>query len=182
MKNAKLLEAPEYINNAGLVLLAPWFPMLFARLGFLNSERKDFKDLELRIRAIFILQRLATDEDKEYKEPELAFSRILVECPFYEPLPANIELTDNELLTIESLLKGVMRNWEKMWNASTKGIQHNFIKRNGHIEQKEDKWLLTVDQRAHDIFLDSLPWSYNKVSFPWLTMPIQVSWRQGQTF
>lgn len=184
MENKRLAETPEYINinNAGLVLLAPWFPRLFTMLDMLNIERKEFKDLEARIRAIFILQRLVTSQDREYKESELAFNRILVDCPFYEPLPATMKLEEDELQAIESMLNGVKGNWDKVRGISVTGFQHNFIERSGHMEQKDDKWLLTVDSRAYDMLMDSIPWSYSRVQLPWLTMPIQVSWRSKQEF
>lgn len=184
MKDERLLEAPECANigNAGLALLAPWFPRLFMMLDMLRGDRKDFKDMESRIRAIYIIQRLVTYEDKEYKESELAFNRILVNCPFYELLPANMKLTEEELQVIESMLNGVKGNWDKVRNISIQGFQHNFMERSGRVEQKDDKWLLTVDSRAYDMLLDSVPWSYSRVQFPWLTKPVQVSWRSKQEF
>lgn len=184
MEEKRSMNEPEYVNvdNAGLALLAPWFPRLFAMLGMLNGEKKDFKDMESRIRAIFILQRLVTYEDREYKESELAFNRILVGCPFYEPLPAKMELTEEELDIIESMMNGIKGNWPKVQNISIRGFQHNFIERSGHLEQKDDKWLLSVDTRAYDVLMDSVPWSYNRVQFPWLTLPIHVSWRSKQEF
>ena len=170
------------VHNAGLVLLTPWFPRLFSMLGLLSEDRKDFKDMESRIRAIFVIERLTSYEDREYKESDLAFNRILVGCPFSQPLPAKIELTEQEIQTIESMLNGVKSNWSKMLNTSIRGFQHNFIERSGRLEQKEDRWLLTVDPRSYDMLVDSVPWTFNRVQFPWLAMQIQVSWRSQQDF
>ena len=177
-------DEPEYISvsNAGLVLLAPWFPRLFGMLGLLDEERKDFKDSESRIRAIYILQRLVTLEEKEYQEKELAFNRILVSLPFTEPLPPKMELTEGDIGSIESMLNGVKANWEKMNNSSVRGLQCNFIIRDGYIVQQEKKWTLTVESRSYDMLLDSVPWSYNIISFPWLKKPIYVSWREKEDY
>ena len=176
--------APEYISvgNAGVVLLTPWFPRLFGMLGLLDEEKKDFRDMESRIRAIFIIQRLVTYEEREYEEKELSFNRILVSCPFSEPLPVKMELTENELQTIEYMLDGVKNNWTKVQNISIKGFQTNFIERSGNLEQREDKWSLFVDPRAYDMLLDTLPWSYDRVRFPWLKKQIHVSWRTKEDF
>ena len=188
MENNTMIENNIYepigmsVHNAGLVLLTPWFPRLFSMLGLLNDEKRDLKDMDARIRAIFITQYLVTFEDREYKESDLAFNRILVGCPFYEPLPPKMELTEQEIQTIESMLNGVKSNWTKMQHTSVLGFQHNFIERSGRMEQKDNKWMLTVESRAYDVLMDSIPWSYSRVQFPWSTMPIQVSWRSKQEF
>ncbi|MDU1891981.1 MAG: contractile injection system tape measure protein [Dysgonomonas sp.] len=165
------------ISNAGLALLTPWFPRLFDMLGLMNEEKKDLKDTDARIRAIFIIQQLVTSEDKEYEEHELAFNRMLTGCPFSVPLPRRMELTEQETATIESMLNGVKANWQKIKNTSIQGFQEAFIQRDGELEQQEDKWLLTVEPRAYDMLLDSVPWSYKLIRLPWLKKHIHVSWR-----
>ncbi|SEH86509.1 contractile injection system tape measure protein [Akkermansia glycaniphila] len=165
------------VHNAGLVLLVPWFRRLFSMLGLLNEEMGDFKNTESRIRAIFILQYLVTGQNTEYEEQELAFNRVLAECPFSCPLPKSLELTPHEMETAASMMEGVMANWEKLKNTSVQGFRNAFIARSGRLEQLEEKWLLTVDQRAYDMLLDSLPWSYKMIRFPWLKKMIIVEWR-----
>lgn len=183
---AELEEAvqPDYIpvTNAGLCLFAPWIIRLFGMLELLSKDRKDLKDMDARIRAIFILQRLVTAEQREYKESDLAFNRLLVACPFNVPTPRNLELTDKEIETVESMLAGVKANWPKMVNTSVGGFQRSFIERDGRLEQQEGKWVLTVENKAYDILLDSLPWSYKMIRFPWLKKPISVSWRDKEEF
>lgn len=175
---------PEYISvtNAGLCLLTPWVIRLFGMLDLLAEDKKDLKDMDARIRAIFILQRLVTAEQREYKESDLAFNRVLAACPFNVPLPKNLELTDKEIETVESMLAGVKANWPKMENTSIGGFQRSFIEREGQLEQRENKWVLTVEDKAYDILLDSLPWSYKMIRFPWLKKPISVSWRDKEEF
>lgn len=178
---------PEYIEvtNAGLCLLAVWFTRLFDMLGLLEANadgKKDLKDTAARIRAIFILQRLVTDEKREYREQELALNRILTGCPFHVPLPKTLELTDNEIRTAESMLSGVKANWDKMKGTSVKGFQKSFIERPGKLEQREDKWVLYVEERSYDILLDSLPWSYRTIRLPWLKKKINVIWRDKEEF
>ena len=175
---------PDYIpvTNAGLCLFAPWIIRLFGMLELLSEDRKDLKDMDARIRAIFILQRLVAAEQREYKESDLAFNRLLVACPFNVPIPKNLELTDKEIETVESMLAGVKANWPKMANTSVGGFQRSFIERDGQLEQQEGKWVLTVVNKAYDILLDSLPWSYKMIRLPWLKKPISVSWRDKEEF
>lgn len=141
--SAKAAE-PDYIEvpNAGLCLLALWLPRLFDMLGLLEAgadRKRDLRDTEARIRAIFILQRLVTEEQREYKEPVLAFNRLLAGCPFHVPLPRRLELTDREIQAAESMLAGVKANWDKLENTSTSGFQRSFIERPGRLEQREEK-------------------------------------------
>lgn len=175
---------PEYIpvTNAGLCLFAPWLLRLFGMLDLLAEGRKELKDMDARIRAIFILQRLVTADERKYKESDLSFNRLLVACPFNVPLPKSLKLTDKEIETVESMLAGVKANWSKMANTSIGGFQRSFIEREGHLEQQESKWILTVENKAYDILLDSLPWSYKMIRLPWLKKPISVSWRDKEEF
>lgn len=180
----EIVMQPKYaeVPNAGLCLLALWLPRLFAMLDLLNEDKKDLKDTEARIRAIFILQRLATDHEKGYMEQELAFNRILTGCPFYIPLPKTLELTEYEIRNVETMLSGVKANWDKLKNTSVKAFQHSFIARPGGLEQQEDKWVLHVESQTYDLLLDSLPWSYSPIRLPWLKREIQVVWRNKEEF
>lgn len=171
-----------FVPNAGLCLLSIWFPRLFGILGLLTEDGKDIRDLESRIRAVFILQRLVTAEAREYREQELAFNRILTGCPFYVPLPRTMELSAREIQTVESMLSGVKANWTKLKNTSVKGFQGSFIARPGRLERRMDKWVLFVENRSYDILLDSLPWSYRQIRLPWLKKKVTVVWRDKEEF
>ena len=165
------------ISNAGLVILFPFLPMLFMRLNMLSQDRRDFNSNESKVRAIFILQHLMASEDREYDEKDLFLNRLLINYPFNEPLPKRMELNQDELNTIESLLEAAKTNWEKMRNTSMRGFQEAFLRRAGFIEKTEREWVLTVEERAFDILLDSIPWSYKLVRLPWMENILKVNWR-----
>ncbi|EKU91176.1 contractile injection system tape measure protein [Bacteroides oleiciplenus] len=174
------MESPEvlFIGNAGLCLLSPWLPRLFVMLGYLDGEKRNFKDTVSRIRAVFLLQYLVCPEEKEYREPELAFNRLLVALPAHIPLPKRIELTNEEKQAADSLMEGVKANWSKMNGTSVNGFRLSFIVRDGRLEQQDEKWLLTVEKRAYDILLDSVPWSFRQIRFPWLQKYVQAFWHE----
>ena len=142
------------ISNAGLVILFPFLPMLFMRLNMLSQDRRGFNSNESKVRAIFILQHLMASEDREYDEKDLFLNRLLINYPFNEPLPKRMELNQDELNTIDSLLEAAKTNWEKMRNTSMRGFQEAFLRRAGFIEKTEREWVLTVEERAFDILLD----------------------------
>ena len=165
------------ISNAGLVILFPFLPMLFMRLNMLSQDRRGFNSNESKVRAIFILQHLMASEDREYDEKDLFLNRLLINYPFNEPLHKRMELNQDELNTIDSLLEAAKTNWEKMRNTSMRGFQEAFLRRAGFIEKTEREWVLTVEERAFDILLDSIPWSYKLVRLPWMENILKVNWR-----
>ena len=165
------------ISNAGLVILFPFLPMLFMRLNMLSQDRRDFNSNESKVRAIFILQHLMASEDREYDEKDLFLNRLLINYPSNEPLPKRVELNQDELNTIDSLLETAKTNWSKMRNTSMRGFQEAFLRRAGFIEKTEREWVLTVEERAFDILLDSIPWSYKLVRLPWMENILKVNWR-----
>ena len=165
------------IPNAGLVILFPFLPMLFMRLNMLSQDRRSFNSNESKVRVIFILQHLMASEDREYDEKDLFLNRLLINYPFNEPLPKRMELNQDELNTIDSLLEAAKTNWEKMRNTSMRGFQEAFLRRAGFIEKTEREWVLTVEERAFDILLDSIPWSYKLVRLPWMENILKVNWR-----
>lgn len=179
-KNGMLLQAEEkelvsvYIRNAGLVLLAPFFPRLFAMLNLLD-EKKRLSEREHKIKAIYLMQYLVTEEEK-IPEYELFLNKLLTG---YEPgnsFPAFMEIDEREQQILVSLLDSVRQNWSKMKNTSIKGFRNSFLLREGVLEEKEDHWLLTVEPRAYDVLLDTLPWSYSPIKWMWMAKPIFVKW------
>ena len=174
------VEFPEvlFIGNAGLCLFSPWLPRLFVMLDYLDKERRNFKDDASRIRAVFLLQHLAYPEEKDYRELELAFNRLLVALPVHIPLPKRIELTHEEKQTADSLIEAAKANWPKLHGTSVSGFRQSFIVRDGRLEQQDEKWLLTIENRAYDILLDSVPWSFRQIRFPWLKKCVQVVWHE----
>lgn len=177
-------DTPEFfpVGNAGLCLLSPWLVCLFGMLGYLDEERKKLKDTASKVRAVFLLQYLVYGEEREYREPELYFNRLLAGLSRHVPLPKRLSLTDEEKQTVNSMVAGVKANWPKLQGTSVEGFRRSFITRNGTLEQQEERWLLTVEKKTHDILLDSVPWSFRQIRLPWLKKYIQVIWNEKQEF
>lgn len=177
-------EQPEVLTagNAGLCLLAPWFVRLFAMLGYLDEERKKFRGTASKVRAVFLLQYLAFGEEKAWREAELAFVRLLTALPGHVPLPGRLPLTDEERQTADGMVAGVKSNWPQMNGTSVEGFRHSFLVREGTLEQEEERWLLTVEEKAYDILLETVPWGFRQIRLPWLKKYVQVKWHEKQTF
>lgn len=177
-------EVPEFfpVGNAGLCLLSPWLVRLFGMLGYLDEEKKKLKDTASKIRAVFLLQYLVYGEEREYRETELSFNRLLAGLSRHVPLPKRLSLTEDEKRTVDSMMAGVKANWPKLEGTSVEGFRRSFIARNGTLEQQEERWLLTVEKKTHDILLESVPWSFRQIRLPWLKKYIQVIWNEKQEF
>lgn len=175
--NGQLKDHGVSIDNAGLMIIAVYLPMLFNRLGYLSDDRRDFKSKECQVKAIFVSQRFVTDE-KEIPESELFLNKVLTgydNSP--QPLPRSCDLTENELEIMEQLKKAVLMNWDKMRHTSWEAFQKTFIQRKGVLKMEEDNWMLTVEEKPFDILLDSLPWNFKLVKAPWMEKMLRVKWR-----
>lgn len=177
-------ELPEAltVGNAGLCLLAPWFVRLFAMLGWLDEERKKFRNTASKVRAVFLLQYTACGEEREWREAELAFNRLLTALPGHVPLPGRLSLTEEERQTADSMVVGVKANWPQMDGTSVEGFRGSFLLREGTLEQEEERWLLTVEEKAYDILLETIPWGFRQLRLPWLKKHVQVRWHEKQEF
>lgn len=177
-------ELPEAltVGNAGLCLLAPWFVRLFAMLGWLDEERKKFRNTASKVRAVFLLQYTVCGEEREWREAELAFNRLLTALPGNVPLPKSLPLTEEERQTADSMVAGVKANWPQMGGTSVEGFRGSFLLREGTLEQEEERWQLMVEEKAYDILLETVPWGFRQIRLPWLKKHVQVRWHEKQEF
>lgn len=172
--NSVMPEIRVEIDNAGLVLCSPYFPRLFSVLKY--QDGNEFVSKEARVKAAFILQHLLCDKD-EYTELDLVLNKLLVGFSLANTLPSQLKFENWELETIHSLLRGIMNNWDKMRNTSEEGFRYSFLNRKGILQDKGETWELKVEEKAFDILLDSLPWNFRIIKFPWMEKPITVKWR-----
>lgn len=167
---------PTILKNAGIVLVAPYLPRLFSMVGYLNGTG-DFTNDNARARAVFLIQYLVTqDNDREYSEQDLFLNQLLVNYPDSLSLPNYIELTDEEVKSAEDLLEGAKANWKEIKGSSVESLRELFLMRAGRLESREGGWLVTVEKRAFDTLLSSLPWSITYIKFSWNPHHIDVIW------
>jgi len=163
-----------YINNAGLVVIAPFFSRYFDMLGMLQDGH--FVDEEAAIRAVHLLQYIATGQT-ETEEPLLVFNKILCGLPTNIPVPKGIELTEEERTTTEEMLQAILGHWTALGTTTVEGLRGSFIIRDGKLEwHPSGYWNLDVEKKAYDILMQSLPWSISIVNPSWMEHRIQVTW------
>ncbi|NLU93108.1 contractile injection system tape measure protein [Chitinophaga sp. Ak27] len=162
-----------YTGNAGLILLHPFIPFGFKRVGLVNDE--GFVNREAQHRAVHLLQYMVNGKEI-HAEHELALNKLLCALPLEEPVPAEILLTDEEKQLCQELLTVVIQRWEKMNNSSIEGFQAAFLQREGALWQKDDDWRLRVEERGYDLILQTLPWGIGMIRTPWMEKTIYTEW------
>jgi len=165
---------PMYVDNVGIVLLAPYLPRLFQMLSLINQN--NFKGETEQLKAIAAIQYAITGKTSSLNQ-QYKINKILLGMDISKPIPQLPELTEEEKKMCESMLNGVLQNWEKLRRTSIMALREAFLMRPGKIEMKEDSIHLTVEEKAYDMLLDSVPWNFRLIKFPWMDKRIDVKWR-----
>lgn len=172
----KVAGSPEEaaaVQNAGLVILHPFFHTYFSRLDLLKGGK--FVDEMARQRAVRLLQLLVDDGEKQ-AEHALLLNKTICNMPWEEPLVPDIVLTDAERELARGLIGAAIQQWPKMHNSSVDGFRASFLRREGKLWRNEEGWFLHVEPRSYDIILQTLPWSYGMMRFAWLPKMLYTEW------
>lgn len=169
------------VNNAGMLLLQFFIPRMFRIANYLGEDRT-FKDENAKIRAIFMMQYLVYGEEKEYSETELYLNKVLVGLSEGTPLPKKCNLNEEEIRIVEDMMSMVKKMWSKVERTSDIVLRQAFFQREGVVVYETNhgmpKWVVEVKEKAYDVLLDSLPWSYAMYRYPWMNEIIEVRWRK----
>lgn len=167
------MEESLYINNSGLIILAPYFSRYFEMLNML--EGKTFRSEEDAIRGALLLEYLASGRT-DVAEHELVFNKILCGLDLSTPIPTTIELTEQETEISQQMLNAVLQNWDKMSNSTVENLRGSFLLREGLLNEHSEHWSLKVSSAGYDIILSFLPWTISLISLPWVNKRLQTEW------
>lgn len=171
-------EHAIYIGNAGLVLIGPYLPALFERLGVLGTTedgKTRIVGLEDGSRAVHLLQYLV-DGRLDAPEHELALNKLLCGLPTAQPVEPRIEPAKADLELCDGLLTAIIANWTMIKGTSVAGLRETFLQREGRLVHIEGRWDLTVQRRTLDVLVDRIPWSFSIVYHRWMAEPIHIAW------
>ena len=164
-----------YIDNAGLVLAAPYLPRLFTMLGLLDGAV--FRDAAAAERAAHLLQYLVNGREDAAPEFRLALNKLLCGLDISAPIEGEFAIEERERQAVDGLLRGMLENWKGIGNTSVEGLRASFLSREGRLRFKDGAWHLLVAPRAYDMLLDTLPWGFSVIRHHWMRRVIHVSWR-----
>lgn len=162
------------IDNAGLVLLAPFVPQLLTQTGIWTQQ--GFKDEDAPTKAVALLRYL-THGTAAAAEHELTLCKILAGLPIDWPLPPLEEPDEAHQAAANDLLQHAIDHWPALGQCSIAGLRETFLQRPGRLRRREDgQWLLQTERKTVDILLDRLPWGYGIVRLPWMGEMVWVEW------
>lgn len=171
--DAALLKDSIYIQNAGLVLINHYIPMLFERLGIVDSK-KNFVD-EKQLDAVHYLQYVAVGDSKT-DEPYLALNKILCGISLNQPIKNEIAISTAHSGLMDELIMAMIGHWPEIGASSIDGFRGNWLIRDGLLIEYEDKWELTVEKKAYDLLIHKSPFTFSIIKYPWMKKPLYVQW------
>ncbi|MDX2304717.1 MAG: contractile injection system tape measure protein [Microscillaceae bacterium] len=176
-RDLEIIQAAEhlYIQQAGLVLLAPFLPAFFRATDLLDSQSQ-FKSAEAQQYAVYLLHELATG-DAPLPEFSLVLEKLLCGMPFEEAIPTEIKITESHQKEALLLLEEVIGHWTALKSSNPRELREAFLKRAGSIEAKGlGEWLIRVERQTWDILLEKIPWGFSLLKLPWTNNLIHVIW------
>ncbi|MES2131490.1 MAG: contractile injection system tape measure protein [Bacteroidota bacterium] len=162
------------INNAGVILLWPYFSVYFQRLGLVKDTM--FVSDEAAVRAAKLLHYIVTGRE-DHSEHEMYLNKLLCHVPDNVSTEGHIELSLAEKELSDQLLQSVIANWEKLKNTSIEGLRETFLKRAGKLNKQEGNYSLVVEHAPFDVLLATLPWNISVIRLPWMNGTLSVTWR-----
>ncbi|MCF6334000.1 MAG: hypothetical protein L3J11_12015 [Draconibacterium sp.] len=175
-KELLFLEKGSYeiaVQNAGLILLHPFFKSFFFEIGIVDKQGDFVKEkLDLAVQSLHFI---ATGNENVF-EGNLVFEKFLCGVPLKMPIQKESLLTDVIKAEVAVLMKEVIKHWPALKNSSPNDLRQMFIQRDGKIIQKEDKYKLIVERKAQDVLLEKLSWNISMVKLPWKKELLIVEW------
>lgn len=174
-------DTMQWVNNAGLVLAAPYLPMLWQRLGWLEAQR--FSRVQHAWQACALLHYMATGESTEFISADYwqHWRLGMLLSGLQPPYPADVDITlsSTQLELADSLLAGILAQWPKLANSSIDTLRQCFLQRGGGLSSvgNGSGWQLQLDSGPYDMLLDGLPWSFSLICHPWMQGELYVHWR-----
>lgn len=172
-KSAPPADEPLYFKNAGLVIMAPFLPAFFENLGYIRQ--RTFVDTGSQNRAVLALHYLATGVAGAM-EYDLTFEKFLCSVPAWQPLNADLTLTEYEIEEADELLRTVVSHWSGLGTCGPANFRHMFLSRAGKLSTRAEEWVLHVEKSTFDILFRSLPWGISLIRLPWMNQFLNVEW------
>jgi hypothetical protein len=161
------------VQNAGLILLHPFFRHFFTVLKLLGKQNEILEDKKFE--AVQILHFLATGEE-EFWEGDLIFEKFICGIPLQNSLPKQTLISLEMKKEAETLLKETIKNWPALKRTSPDGLRQMFLQRNGKLVQKSERYKLVMERKAQDVLLEKIDWNISIIQLPWRKELLTVDW------
>jgi hypothetical protein len=161
------------LQNAGIVLISPYFKHFFQELQLL--ENQNFISKKAQHKAIHLIKYLATGKTI-FDEFDLTLEKLICGIPLNEPVPRKVDFSAHEITEADELLKSVIEHWKVLKNSSPDALRNTFFQREGILQKNELGWQINIERKTQDILLDSIPWGFSMIMSSWNNYIITVEW------
>ena len=112
------------VPNAGLVLLWPYFGMLFERAGLMGNG--EFPNDQARQTAVYLLEFLVQGEWVLH-EHLLTLNKVLCGIPVNQPMGSAVQFPEEWEALCEGLLSAVIEYWSALQDTSVEALRETFL-------------------------------------------------------
>nr|WP_295929484.1 contractile injection system tape measure protein [uncultured Dyadobacter sp.] len=164
-----------YVRNAGIVVLAPFFPQLFRALEWVeNDQWKNERALSLAVRLIGHICS-GTEKDREYN---WVLAKILCGVSPETVIDMEFPLPKEAIALSVQMMEAVIEQWKVLKSTTPDGLRELFIHREGKLSADEEGtgWRLRVEKKSQDVLLERLPWGISVIRLPWMETMLLVEW------
>jgi Contractile injection system tape measure protein len=159
-----------YLEDAGLVIVAPYLPAFFRKLNLIEPVKISDPDT-----ALSLLHYLTFGALPEH-EAQLVLPKILCGLPLEKPADPATALSEEQLHEADELLGAIIANWPILKSTSVEGLRDTFLRREGALEWRSSEWALRIQRTGVDVLLDHLPWTISLIQLPWMPHPLRTDW------
>lgn len=87
-------------------------------------------------------------------------------------------LTEESKNEAKRFMGAIKMQWPLMANVTLRGFIESFLLRGGLAWKGEDaSWNVEVEGMGSDIIMQTLPWGYGTMKFPWTGYLIYTTWK-----
>ncbi len=159
-----------FIDNAGIMIFAVFIPTLFEKLGLTENKKIVNPDL-----ATSLIQ-FCVSGKSQIEEYELVLPKILCGLDIDFPIDTNIEFNEKQISEVDSMLQSLISHWQALGDTSIESLRETFLNRSGKLRFVDGEWLLVVEQKAYDMLLERIPWSFSIIKLPWMETLLKTEW------
>ena len=161
----------------GLMMIAPYYATLFKRLQLMEGQQ--FLSESHQITAYQVLLYI-TEMDAEILPTEVQdlIPRIITGIAPESELFLEKPLTEETKTEAKRFLTAIKMQWPLMANVSLRGFIESFLLRGGLAWKADDgSWNIEVEGMGSDIIMQTIPWGYATMKFPWTSYLVYTIWK-----
>ncbi len=161
------------VENAGLVILSPYFARLHEKHGLLENGR--FRDQTAAACGVHLIHALLTEETA-VPEQSLVLNKVLCGLTPDTPVARENGLGEQDRTHTQMLLRSAIQNWPTAGNLSPDGFRGSFLWRRGKLTRGKERWTISIEHRGFDVLMSTIPWSFGVIKPLWMPDPLYVDW------